>query len=215
MTDSALVGFEPGRLAAQIAIAGAVIAVLALAALIFVRADLNPSQHMISEYAIGGHGWIITVAFFGFAIASAGLLVALTGVVQGPLGWLGLLCLLAAAIGQGMGGAFPMDPTNTAPDAMSFSGRMHGMAFMIGVPGQILAALLLSFALRNQPGWNGALLLGLTVVIWASLGIMGWRIAEMMKDRALDATGLMGWSNRLLMVGYGLWVVVAALPRAR
>ncbi len=97
MTDSALVGFEPGRLAAQIAIAGAVIAVLALAALIFVRADLNPSQHMISEYAIGGHGWIITVAFFGFAIASAGLLVALTGVVQGPLGWLGLLCLLAAA----------------------------------------------------------------------------------------------------------------------
>ena len=98
---------------------------------------------------------------------------------------------------------------------MSFSGRMHGMAFMIGVPGQILAALLLSFALRNQPGWNGALLLGLTVVIWASLGIMGWRIAEMMKDRALDATGLMGWSNRLLMVGYGLWVVVAALPRAR
>jgi hypothetical protein len=36
---------------------------LVLAALIFIRPDLDPSWHTIREWAIGPHGWIMSAAF--------------------------------------------------------------------------------------------------------------------------------------------------------
>lgn len=200
-------------ISARGAIAAAVTAVFALSILHLVRADLEPSRHMISEYAIGPNGWIMGLCFAAFAVASLALLISLFTAVQTPVGWIGLAALAAAVIGPAIGGAFSMDPMTATPETMSFSGRMHGIGFMIGVPGMILAALLLSIALRNQPGWNGPLLFGLTALVWISLAVMAWTLVSFMKQP--DGPTIMGWANRLLMVGFGLWIVAAAWPRAR
>ena len=62
---------------ASLTIGAAAVALGALAILHLVRPDLEPSSHMISEYAIGPHGYLMTLSFAAFAISSATLFVAL------------------------------------------------------------------------------------------------------------------------------------------
>jgi Protein of unknown function (DUF998) len=114
-----------------------------------------------------------------------------------------------------MGAAFDTDPTSTAPDAMTFSGRMHGMSFMIGVPGVLFATLLLSPALRTHETWVGLPLLSLTAIIWLSLAVMAVAIVVTMKHLGVDVSSIVGWTNRLFMACYTLWVIVVAWPMAR
>jgi hypothetical protein len=205
---------ESSQIAARSAIGAAVVATLALVLLHMARRDLDPGWHVISEYAVGAHGWIMALSFAAFAVASGSLFVALMGYVPTLMGKIGLALLLAAAIGPGLAAIFPMDPISTARDAATFSGRMHGVSFMIGVPGQILAVLLLSLALRGQPIWGGAPLLQLTAVIWISLAVMVAGIMMSMKT-GMDGPGILGWANRLFMIAYAAWVAAVAWPLAR
>jgi uncharacterized protein DUF998 len=131
---------------------------------------------------------------------------------------IGLAFLLAAAVGLAMAARFPMDAVSTPRDQMSFNGRMHGVAFMIGVPCQILAVLLLSLALGNQTAQASLPLLALTAVVWLSLAAM---IAVMLivgPGKPPNPRGperFLGFPNRLFMVAYGVWLMVAAWPMAR
>lgn len=213
MTSAAAASFDLIQLSARGAFAAAATAAVCLFVLPLLQPELELSRSMISQYALGAHGWVMGLCFFAFAIASALLLATLLGVVKGPLGWLGLLALAAATVGLAMGGAFPMDPVSADPAAMSFSGRMHGVAFMVGVPGQIVAILLLSLALRGQPEWSGLPLLWVTAFTWVSLAIMAWALMQFMKNT--DAPTVMGWFNRLLMLGYAAWIMLAAWPKLR
>lgn len=61
--------------AARISIAAVVIYQVLLVALIFVRPDLDPYWHTISEWAIGPYGWIMTLAFLISAL-SYGLIIS-------------------------------------------------------------------------------------------------------------------------------------------
>jgi hypothetical protein len=160
---------------------------------------------MISEYAVGRRGWVMTLCFASFAVASVGLLIALVPYTRGVLGRAGLGFLLLAAVGLAIGGAFTMDPSTTRPESMSFSGRMHGVGFTIGVPGELLAVLLLSLALRKHDAWSAQSLLALTVIAWVSVLI----IAALMTRQWFFAIGI---PNRIFMVAYALWIIVAAYP---
>jgi Protein of unknown function (DUF998) len=71
-------------------IGAATVALGALAILHLVRPDLEPSSHMISEYAIGPHGYLMTLSFAAFAISSVSLFVALLRSARGVLGRVGL-----------------------------------------------------------------------------------------------------------------------------
>lgn len=213
MTQAAVASLDASQFAARGAVALAALAVLTLLLLHVLKPDLHPSSSMISQYALGPHGWLMGLCFYAFAAASAALFVTLIGEARGVVGWLGLIALAAATVGLAMGGAFPMDPTTTQPEQMSFAGRMHGMAFMIGVPGQIVSVLLLSIALRGNPAWTGQPLLWLTAFVWVSLGIMAWSLMAFMK--APDGPTVMGWFNRSLMIGYAVWIAVAAWPKVR
>ena len=101
----------PTSLLARLTLAASATAILALLALHALRADLSPATHMISEYAVGAHGWVMTLCFYAFALASLALLGALATRVRGGVGWLGLVCLLVTATGLTIGGTFAMDPT--------------------------------------------------------------------------------------------------------
>ena len=206
---------DASHIAARGAIGAAALALLALGALHILRPDLDPSRQMISEYAIGRFGWLMTFCFALFAVASGSLFVALMGNTSTLVGRIGLIFLLVAATGLAMGAAFHTDPISTAPDAMTFSGRMHGVSFMIGVPGVLFATLLLSFALRTHETWVGLPLLSLTAIIWLSLAVMAVAIVVTMKHLGVDVSSIVGWTNRLFMAGYALWVIIVAWPMAR
>lgn len=206
---------DASHISARGAIGAAGLALLALGALHILRPDLDPSRQMISEYAIGRFGWLMTVCFALFATASGTLFVALMGNTSTFVARIGLIFLLVAATGLAMGAAFRTDPLSTAPDAMTFSGRMHGVSFMIGVPGVLVATLLLSFALRTHESWVGLPLLSLMAIIWLSLAAMAIAIVVTMKHLGVDVSSIVGWTNRLFMAGYALWVILVAWPMAR
>src|ERR1700733_1273323 len=72
--------------AARVAIAAIVSYQVLLITLIFLRPDLDPSWHTISEWAIGPYGWIMSSAFLISAISYAALFVMLKPQVHGSLG---------------------------------------------------------------------------------------------------------------------------------
>ena len=204
-------------LAAQVVIGAAVLALGALAAVHVLKPDIHSSSTMISQYALGRFGWVMALCFAAFAAASAGLFVALVAHASTLLSRIGLVLLLIAAVGLAMAAAFPMDPVSTPPDRMSFSGKMHGVSFLLGVPCQLLAPLLLSLAVGNPPHPSPTLL-ALTSVIWLSFSIMLAIMLKVGPGKAPNPDGperFLGLPNRLFMIAFGLWLVAAAWPTVR
>ncbi|MET0593904.1 MAG: DUF998 domain-containing protein [Polyangiaceae bacterium] len=190
---------------ARIAQIAAALAVLALLVLHLVRPELAPADHMISEYAVGSYGWVMTLSFVGFAVASFALLGAAASHVKTWPGRIGLVFLALAGVGSLIGGIFAIDPTTTDPEKMSFSGHMHGVGFMIGVPSELLTVLLLSIAARKVEAWSAPKLAVLAGLVWASLGVM---------IPLLIAGHGFGLPNRTFMVFYAGFLFAAARPLA-
>lgn len=186
---------------ARLAQIAAALAVLALLVMHLIRPELAPADHMISEYAVGNSGWIMTLSFLGFASASFALLGAAAPRVKTRIGRIGLVFLGLAGVGSSIGGIFAVDPTTTDPEKMSFSGHMHGVGFMIGVPSELLAVLLLSIAARKVEAWPAGRLAILAALVWASLGVM---IPLMIAGHGF------GIPNRLFMVFYAVFLFTAA-----
>ena len=202
-------------LAARGAIGAIALAVIALAMLHILKPEVDPSRNMISLYALGRHGWLMALCFVAFGAATASLFAALVTHVSSLLGGIGLAFLLVAAIGFTMAGQFPMDPVSTPRTQVSFSGKMHGVSFLIGVPCQILSVLLLSVALGNQASYASKLLLGLTAVVWISLGMMIAIMVMVGPGKAPNPSGperFLGLPNRVFMVSYAVWLIVVAWP---
>ena len=65
----------PARVADWIAVAGAAAALLSLALLHVVSPEFDPSWRMISEYATGKFGWLLSFMFAAWGISSLVLLV--------------------------------------------------------------------------------------------------------------------------------------------
>ena len=100
---------------------------------------------------------------------------------------------------------------------MSSSGKMHGIAFLVGVPALVLATSILSLSLARHGSDAAIPLLLLTTAMWLSL-IAVIAIGAMVgpahgPDPHIPP--LFGWANRLLMVAYSAWLIVAAWPMAR
>lgn len=128
---------------------------------------------MVSEYANGPHRWLLTSLFFGWALSSFALAMALLPLSATTLGKAGLVFLLLAGIGQMMGGLFDINH------------KLHGPA-MIGIPSLCLAAILVTMAMARRsalvapPYWSAHLpwimfiaMIGALVLFMASLKAAG------------------------------------------
>ena len=84
---------------------------------------------------------------------------------------------------------------------------MHGVSFMIGVPCQLLAVLLLSLILGKQASQGSLLLLALTGVITKQPRYRYHSHVDHWSGNRPIPTDrrFLGWPNRLFMVGYGVW----------
>jgi hypothetical membrane protein len=125
---------------------------LALLLLHVLKPDYEPSTYMISDYANGPYGWIMTTCFLAL---SCGCLMLLLGLVRiGPrsvAARLGTVLLGIASIGMLVAAIFPTDPEG-AP--LSRSGFIHGITFLPNVLSIILATGLLSASFGSDPRWR-------------------------------------------------------------
>lgn len=206
-------------IAGSVAIVATGVAFLSLTILHVVSPEFQPSWRMVSEYANGRHRWLLSMMFAGWGLGSLALAMALGPSQAGWLGRVGVAFLVLAGIGEMMAAVFDINH------------RLHGLAAMIGIPSLPVAAVLITMSLGRAddlaapPAWAAHL-------TWLSLVLMG--VAMVVFMRSLSQAGVdvspqagplaalpagvipfVGWANRLLILAYMTWVVLAALPIVR
>jgi hypothetical protein len=176
------------------------------------RPELAPGWHMLSEYSVGPWGFLMRLAFLALAASFVSLTLALRGHARGLIGKAGRCCLALAALGATMGGLFNTDPPATAPERVSTTGMLHGFAFMLGVPGVLLAVTLLGAALWREPNWRSArvLLAGSAALVWATLLVFGSSMRSAMANQSGGADFAVGWQNRAAVLAWVVWAALLA-----
>jgi hypothetical membrane protein len=201
--------------AARLAIAAAVAALLLLASLHLLSPEFDPSWRMVSEYATGQYGWVLSLMFVSWALSSWALAFAIWRQLKTTAGRIGLAFLIAAGIGEAMAAVFDI----THP--------LHSMAALIGIPSLAIAAMLISVSLGRVKAWAPAKkpLLWTANLTWISLVLMavsfailiftytragGDRSAGVITTLPPGVIALVGWANRLLVLAYCAWVMTVA-----
>lgn len=115
---------------ATVAIACFAYATLALLLMHVLRPDYAPASHMISDYAVGPYGWVMTTTFLAMSCGCSTLLLGL--VRLGPRSAsarVGTLLLGIASIGLVVSAIFP---TDVAPPSTR-TGDIHDISFLVNV----------------------------------------------------------------------------------
>jgi hypothetical protein len=188
--------------AAHVALVAAGVVVVLLAGLHVLSPEFDPSWRVVSEYANGRYGWVLSLMFASWALSSWALAVALWPQVKTAGGKVGLAVLAAAGVGEAMGAACDINHP------------LHNLAGMIGVLSLPVAAMLLSVRLGRTRAWAAArsTLLGTANLTWVSLLLLAPALVLISTGHARAArdTALIGWANRFLVVVYCVWAMTVA-----
>ncbi len=200
--------------AARLSIVAVVTYQLLLIALIFIRPDLDPYWHTLSEWALGPHGWIMSIAFLISATSYGSLLVAVRSQVRGVVGAIGFAILAICFVGTFGVGVFTTDPFDIPK--LTTTGILHiitGSSALMLLP---FAALLinLSLALKNQ-AWARARRLMIWTAFLPLAGLAGFIVhlaifVIPLGDNAHGPGVPLGWPARFLFLTYMVWLIVLA-----
>jgi hypothetical protein len=162
----------------------------------FIRSDLAPARHRISEYALGPHGEVMAA---GFVCLGAGVLALAWPLARSVAPWSRVVVVVVASAGIGMviSGIFRTDPerSGVTTDAIhSYASAFSTMA-LIGI------ALLCSLGSRAQ-----APRLPRTMVALAVLGAILGALSPF-----LHHSSWTGVSQRLLWLTLLAWLLLTAL----
>lgn len=138
--------------AARISIAMGIIEILLLTSLHFLSPEFDPNWRVISEYALGQFGWVLSLMFIAGALNVWCLAYSLRNEMATRWGKIGLVFLIASGIGSAMASVFEIPHP------------MHNVAGLIGVLSLPIAAMLISVHLKRMPKWSGLK----NVVIWTA-----------------------------------------------
>lgn len=203
--------------AAWTAIALTTIALLLLAALHVLSPEFAPSWRMISEYAYGRFGGVLSLMFLTMGIAPWALAFALWPEVASRAGRAGMVFLIVAGLCGVMASFF---------DIRHDTG--HAVAGLLGVIGFPIGALLVSASLARTERWHGARkkLMWTAHLSWVSVVLLIVTLAVMTVQVARAYGGhlpqhapsvlppgvlaLDGWADRLIVLSNCVWVLLAA-----
>jgi len=194
------------------AMAAAALTVLLLAALHVMSPEFDPSRRVVSEYANGRYGWVLSLMFASWAISSWSLAVALWSQLKGIGGKVAVSFLVAAGVGEGMA------------SFCDINHPWHNLAGMIGVLSLPIAAMGISLNLAGVDEWMRAkrVLLVTANLTWLTLLLMVIALFALVTRRRITPPGIemIGWTNRAVVVAYCVWVATVAwqalkLRRAR
>lgn len=197
--------------AARIAAGSAIATILLLASLHALSPEFDPSWRVVSEYANGKYGWVLSFMFGAWALSNWALAFAAWPQVETRMGRIGLCLLLASGVGEAMASIFDI------------SHPLHDLAGAIGVPTMPVAALLISGSLRRAQPWLAARksLLWTSHLIWISLVLFaativilvvtlhhaGGHLGPHVTQLPPGVIALDGWANRLYVVTCCVWAI--------
>ena len=202
--------------AAWLAVVASLATILLLAALHVLSPEFSPSWRVISEYALGQYGWVLSLMFLSWAISSWVLMLAIRSQVHTTGGRLGLWLLVLAGVGEAMASVFDV----THPLG-------HGIAGLLGVLGFPIAVMLLTVALGRNDAWHGArkpllwlahlswisvvlLVVTLTIMTIQMVHVSGGHLPQHApKSLPPGVLALDGWADRLVVLSNCAWVLVA------
>jgi hypothetical protein len=186
---------------ALLAIVGIADFLLNIAALHFVRPDVNPVLEPMSTYAVGPYGFLFTAADIGGGLAALALTFGLyLGIAPPGRSYVGLFLLGLYGVSVLLAGIFPIDVGGEA----TMVGTIHNIvgnilffAFPVGV-------ILLSLGMGKDERWRSfrrpALVMSLLVVLTVILTMVGFNLG----------IGF-GVTQRLANVTALAWMLLAAL----
>jgi hypothetical protein len=188
----------------------AILFLVILCSMHFIKSDLNPSWNFISEYEVGNWGWLMRLAFISLG-AGCGLLAIGLWNKLSVIGKIGIGMLLISAIGLLMGGIFKTDPLNTPVNLQTQAGKLHQTAAMLDmIP---FAALLITVALFQKKSWKGnkPMLVFMLVLVWFGFIYFVASVkSQFPADGIFGPAVAVGWQNRLMIVTQALWVIYMA-----
>jgi hypothetical protein len=200
--------------AARVSFTAAAAFLVLLAALHFIEPEFDPSWNMISQYEIGRYGWVMQVAFLSLALSCLALVVAIHPQVRTIWGRIGLALLLVAAVGMTISAFNITDPITTPKAEMTAHGNLHGLGFILGVPSQTIAAVLISLSLRRNAAWSSArrALLWTAQLPWVSLVAMVVTLMVFLpRNGGKFGPGVpVGLPNRLYIIACSVWLMTVA-----
>jgi hypothetical protein len=187
--------------AAKLSFVLTTVSLLAFIALHFLSPEFNPGWQMVSEYALGSYGWVLTFMFLSMGLSCLSLFWSIKGELKSLGGRVGLGLLLIACLGLVMAAVFDV------------SHSLHGVSALLGIPGLVLAAIVISLSLVCNDKWAKAktLLLVAGVLPLISLVAMIGTIAVTLPAAGTFGPDVpVGWSNRLLMLAYYGWLLAVS-----
>ncbi len=157
----------------------------------------------MSQYALGRYGGLMVAAFCALGVGYLALAFGLRGATAATRGArLGSILLGLAGFWFVVSGVFRVH----APGApMTFSGVMHGLGFIVGVPTLIASILILSRAFGRDDGWCSfrppSLTLGLAALILFLIAFFAPGIPDM----------TVVILSRIFVGTFVLWLLLTAL----
>lgn len=198
---------------AQVAIATAVATPVLLACLRVLSPEFDPSYRLMSEYALGRYGWFLALTFLCWGVSSWALVLAIRSQVRTHAARVGLACLVVAGCGEALAAIF---------DIRNDIG--HNLAGTLGLIGLPVAAVLISRSLGQLSLKVLAHLTWISLVLWLAsfvllivtmLHVNGSLPAQAPPSLPHGVIGVVGWTNRLLVVVYCAWTVAVAAHSIR
>jgi len=188
---------------------GASLAAIILALLCFgavmllhvLRGEIDPLRQVMSEYANGSHGQVMTVVFYAFGLSALALAFRLRTAIQ-TRGATRMSPALLAMAGVGLiaAGVFEVERP-LVPD--SLEEVIHSDASVAAFVLLITSMLLFSFACRTDARWWRFRWTSTTLAVSAAVAAMATPFTEQ--------TGWSGAVQRLLSLTVLMWFVLTAL----
>lgn len=197
--------------AARLAIAAASAALLLLASLHLLSPEFSPSWRMVSEYANGDYGWVLSLMFVAWGVSSWALAFAIRAEARTTPVTIGLTFLTLAGVGEAMAAAFDINHDT-----------LHNIAGALGILGLPIAAMLIGLNLSRTSPWSAAkrMLIWTANLTWVSVALLAATFVLLIATFSqVDGTlptqaptvlppgviGLVGWVDRLLVVLFCGW----------
>jgi hypothetical membrane protein len=186
---------------ALLALVGIAVKFLTIAALHFLRPDVNPVLEPISNYGVGPYGFLLTVADIGSIFATLALVFGLYLGIRPPgRSYVGLFLLALCGVSELLAGIFPIDVGGEATTA----GTIHNIVGNVWFFCFPIAAILLSLRMGKDERWRSfrrpALALSIVIVLTVILTIAGFNLG----------IGF-GVTQRIANVAVVVWMFVVAL----
>jgi hypothetical protein len=191
---------------------------LNLAALHFLRTDVNPMVEPVSNYAVGAYGFLSTAANIGSGLAALALTLGLYLSIASPgRSRVGLFLLGLFGVSELLAAIFPIDVGAQATTI----GTIHNIVGNIAFFGFLAAVILLSWSMGKDEQWSSirrpALALALVVlgmavltIVSANIGIgfgvgqrlfnvtsMGWMLLVALCLRSIAQGAVPGQTSRV------------------